>query len=321
MNERERERRSYGASIELRDGEDGSLVVRGHAAVFGRLSLPIAGGLFRERIAPGAFRKTAKEADVRFLAQHDPATVMARTRAGNLSLWEDEVGLAVEARLNPADPDAQRLAVKIRDGNITQMSFGFEVLRDEWGTEVIEDEWSTGETTVRTVREVRLWDVSPVTFAAYPDTDVEMAGIVVPAEVRAIAEQMRAAIPPHSTPTVDEPWDGPRAVADAPNDARVLRHMHAWRDAAGDPDAKETYKFPHHGPRHDAPANVRACRNGLARLPQAGIPDVDRAGVERHLRRHLDDAARAMGVSVEALMALDDIAARRRRLELLRRAI
>lgn len=320
MAHRERERRIYGATVKLR--EDGAaLLFRGHASVFDSLSLPIF-GRFRERIAPGAFAKTIQEADVRFLAQHDPATVMARTRTGTLRLWEDAVGLAVEARLNPEDPDVQRLAVKLRDGNIDQMSFGFEVIRDEWTTEEIHDEWSDGETPVRTLREVRLWDVSPVTFPAYEGTDAELAGLVsVPAEVRARAEELRTAIAPHSTGTVDEPWDGPRAVAEAPNDARVLRYMHAWRDADGDPDQKQTYKFPHHAPRVGAPANVRAVRNGLARLPQADIPDADRAGVERHLRRHLDDAARAMGRSVDALLALDDLAMRRRRLDLLLRAV
>lgn len=316
MKHRQRERRSYGASIELRE-DAGQLVFRGHAAVFDRLSLPLGG--FRERIARGAFRKTVREADVRFLAQHDPATVMARTRAGTLSLWEDERGLAVEARLNPEDPDVQRLAVKMRDGHIDQMSFGFEVISDSWDSEEVHDEYSDGDTLVRTVREVRLWDVSPVTFPAYPDTDAELAGVLVPAEVRARAEELRTAIPSHSTDTVDEPWDGPAAVAAAPNDARVLRYMHAWRDAEGDPAEKQNYKFPHHAGL-GAPANVRACRNGLARLPQADIPDADRAGVERHLRRHLDDAARSMNVPIERLL-VDDLAMRRRRLELLARVI
>lgn len=316
---REMERRLYGAAMELREA-DGALVLRGHAAVFDALSLPLGG--FRERIARGAFAKTIREADVRLLAQHDPATVMARTRAGNLALFEDERGLAVEARLNPADPDVQRLAVKVRDGLIDQMSFGFEVIRQEWSTEEVDDDWSEGEVPIRTIQEVRLWDVSPVTFPAYPDTDMELASVRVPLEVRARAEELRAAIPSHSTATVDEPWDGPAAVAAAPNDRRVLRYMHAWVDSEGDPDAKVSYRFPHHGPEAGSPANLRACRNALARLPQANIPDVDRPGVARHVRRHLEDAARAAGIGTDELLARlearERLALRKRRLELMR---
>jgi len=98
------------------------------------------------------------------------------------------------------------------------------------------------------------------------------------------------AVPPHRTRTVEREWDGPAAVAAAPNDAEVLRYMHAWRDPDGDPDTKAAWKFPHHGPRRGSPAVLPAVRNGLARLSQANIPASDRAGVERHLRAHLEDA-------------------------------
>lgn len=98
------------------------------------------------------------------------------------------------------------------------------------------------------------------------------------------------ALPVHHTPTVNEPWDGPAAMAEAPNDPRVLRYMCAWVSASGDPGLKGSYKFPHHEPRLGAPANLDAVRNGLARLSQADIPASDRAGVEAHLRAHLEDA-------------------------------
>lgn len=102
--------------------------------------------------------------------------------------------------------------------------------------------------------------------------------------------QQRAAIGPHSTATVEDDWDGPGAVADAPNDEATLAHMHAWRDDDGDPEAKNTYKFPHHAAGTDTAANLPAVRNALSRLPQADIPDTDRDAVEAHLQRHLDDA-------------------------------
>jgi ATP-dependent Clp endopeptidase proteolytic subunit ClpP len=108
------------------------------------------------------------------------------------------------------------------------------------------------------------------------------------------------ALPVHHTATVDEPWDGPAAVAAMPNDATVLRYCHAWEDSAADDgtaddpdgdadDKKASYRFPHHRTKGGA-ANVAACRNGLARLEGSKIPEADKAGVRKHLQAHLDDA-------------------------------
>jgi|YNPMSStandDraft_1061717.scaffolds.fasta_scaffold00175_9 hypothetical protein len=100
-----------------------------------------------------------------------------------------------------------------------------------------------------------------------------------------------AAIKPHTTDVdTKSDWDGPQAVADAPKDEKVLRYMHAWVDDEGDPDAKSSYKFPHHRPEIGAPAVIAAVNNALARLSQADIPEADRSGVERHLRKHREDA-------------------------------
>jgi hypothetical protein len=95
------------------------------------------------------------------------------------------------------------------------------------------------------------------------------------------------AIRPHKTPIREEEWDGPEAVAAAPNDKRVLRFMHAWWSGE-DPDEKESYKLPHHLPRRGSAAILPAVRNALARLPVTNLPNKDVAKVERHLRRHLE---------------------------------
>lgn len=117
------------------------------------------------------------------------------------------------------------------------------------------------------------------------------------------------AIAVHHTAVTDEPWDGPAAVAAMPNDDAVLRYCHAWQSAeaagekhvSGDDDAddqKGSYKFPHHKTK-GGPANLAACRNGLARLSGASIPDGDRAGVKAHLQAHIDDGAKeSKGLSV-----------------------
>jgi hypothetical protein len=96
----------------------------------------------------------------------------------------------------------------------------------------------------------------------------------------------KGAIPPHTTPMADEdtPWDGPAVVAELPNERAVLRRVHAWVDDEGDPDVKNSYKFPHH--LADGRVVLRGVNNAMARLSQATIPAGDRDGVERHLRRH-----------------------------------
>jgi hypothetical protein len=116
---------------------------------------------------------------------------------------------------------------------------------------------------------------------------------------------LNEAIPVHHTATVDETWDGPAAVAAMPGDAKVLRYCHAWQDSASDDgtaddpdgdadDKKSAYKFPHHKGK-GGPANLAACRNGLARLSSADIPAGDDAGVKAHLQAHLDDGGGSDG--------------------------
>ena len=107
------------------------------------------------------------------------------------------------------------------------------------------------------------------------------------------------AIPVHHTATTDEAWDGPAAVAAMPAEYADLHYCHAWQDAdadasthtPGDGDADDTkgnFKFPHHA-KEGGPANLAACRNGLARLSSADIPAGDDAGVKAHLQAHLND--------------------------------
>lgn len=144
------------------DDESGAKMIRGHAAVFNRDSEEMFG--FVERVAPGAFTNTLKDdADVRALFNHDPNVVLGRSKSGTLRLREDKIGLAIE--IDPPDTQAARdLLVSIERGDISQMSFGFRTVTDEWHTDK--------KRMVRTLKEVELFDVSPVTFPAYPDTDV-----------------------------------------------------------------------------------------------------------------------------------------------------
>lgn len=95
----------------------------------------------------------------------------------------------------------------------------------------------------------------------------------------------------HHTATEDSEWDGSAAVAAMPENEATLWSTHAWRDPQGDPDAKSTYKFPHHR-TSGGPANLNACRAILSgRGAQADIPAAELEAARRHAQAHLDDAS------------------------------
>ncbi len=148
--------------LQLREDDVPSIV--GHAAVFNQLSEEMWG--FREKIAPGAFRGAINQnQDVRALINHDSNFVLGRMKNGTLSLSEDTKGLRVSID-PPTTTFAADLLVSIERKDINQMSFGFEVLKETWETD--------GDKNIRTIEDVNLFDVSVVTFPAYPTTDVSV---------------------------------------------------------------------------------------------------------------------------------------------------
>jgi uncharacterized protein len=139
-------------------------VIRGHAAVFNQLSEDLGG--FREQIAPGAFAEAIAADDVRALWNHNADYVLGRNRSGTLVLAEDVRGLAIE--IDPPDTQwARDLLVSMERGDVNQMSFGFSLRPN--GQDWAKDD--AGQ-VIRTLKRVRLFDVSPVTYPAYPQTDV-----------------------------------------------------------------------------------------------------------------------------------------------------
>ena len=155
---------------ELRvDGTADSRTIRGYAAVFDSMSLPLGG--FREVIRKGAFKKTLREADVRALWNHDPNFVLGRKSARTLQMQEDEKGLM--SRIFPPDTTwARDLMESITRGDVTQMSFGFRAVKDHWLPPGADGQ------PVRELLEVQLFDVSPVTFPAYPQTEVHVRAVM-----------------------------------------------------------------------------------------------------------------------------------------------
>jgi uncharacterized protein len=150
--------------FEIRTVGDG-LNFTGYAAVFDSASDDLGG--FRETIAPGAFRKTIAERGkraIKMFLNHDWNVVLASTHGGTLRLAEDARGLVVDADL-PDNEWGRPVRDAVTRGDISSMSFGFNVVKDEWNE----------SRDQRRVTEVKLWEVSPVTsWPAYPATSASV---------------------------------------------------------------------------------------------------------------------------------------------------
>lgn len=173
-------------AFRVEEREDKKPKIVGHAAVFDQLSVPLWG--FREKIAPGAFSKTIREADVHALFNHDRNLVLGRNKADTLRLQEDNVGLAIE--IDPPDTQVARdLMISMDRGDIDKMSFAFYPIRTTW--EVVNED-SDEEELIATRTEVKLEDVSVVTKPAYEGTDASvvrgLTGFDYPALARAAAK-------------------------------------------------------------------------------------------------------------------------------------
>jgi hypothetical protein len=156
------ERRAGGT---IRVDPSGDRKLTGHAIVFNRKSLDLGG--FKEIILPEAVERTLSEAlDVRALVDHEAGRILGRTRAGTLRLRSDGRGLAVEIH-PPNTTNARDILESIDRGDVSGMSFSFRTLKDDWRME-------DGE-VIRDVSDMRMHEVSIVSFPAYPDTDVHVA--------------------------------------------------------------------------------------------------------------------------------------------------
>ena len=178
-NENELEIRSF--PVEMRaltpdpspDGEGKKPSIEGTAVVYGKKS-ELLFNMFREVIEAGFFEGVLKQ-DVRALWNHNADMILGRTKSGTLSLEDNERGLGV--KIDPPDTQVGRDAVtSIKRGDVDQMSFGFTVKQggDEWKKE------SDGSQTRILKRGgcERLFDVSPVTFPAYPQTSVHVRSMM-----------------------------------------------------------------------------------------------------------------------------------------------
>jgi len=147
--------------LTVRATPDGGALLEGYATVYDyAYSIgDVERGGFMETIVKGSAAKSAGEADVRLLINHE-GIPLARTRSGTMTLESDDIGLRVTAQLDPQNPLSASLRSAMERGDMDQMSFAFRVLRDEWNSDYSE----------RKIYELKLFDVSMVTYPANPAT-------------------------------------------------------------------------------------------------------------------------------------------------------
>jgi HK97 family phage prohead protease len=155
---KEPEIRTNSVDFEVRAEGDG-MTFTGYASVFNSPSEDLGG--FVEYVAPGAFKRSLQSRnEVKLLWNHDSGEPLASLRGGTMQLVEDERGLKVTAQL-PNTTRGRDVAELLRTNVINEMSFGFNVIKDNWSRD--------GQT--RTLESVRLFEVSVVSFGAYKATE------------------------------------------------------------------------------------------------------------------------------------------------------
>jgi len=117
-----------------------------------------------ESIARGAFKNSIHQ-DVRALYNHNDDIVLGRTSVGTLTLEDREDGLWGKIKINRDDTDAMNAYARIKRGDISGCSFGFNIKS--------ETEERTENGVHWTITEVDpLFEISPCTFPAYEATHV-----------------------------------------------------------------------------------------------------------------------------------------------------
>lgn len=192
MSNQRYERRLDLADLRVRSiGDDAPRILSGYAATFNEPTVLFSDSTSKvvEVIRPGAFTRAIREdQDVRCLIDHNPSLLLGRTKPGTLRLHEDEKGLAFEVTL-PDTQVARDLIENVRLGNASQCSFAFVPAP---GGESSRTEMVDGvRVTEVELTDLDLFDVSIVTYPAYPGTTVS---------VEARAKALTSKQPTHDRP-------------------------------------------------------------------------------------------------------------------------
>lgn len=164
------------ARLEARDvSTDGEIRMGGTAAVFGaRAKVRLRDGrVVAEEVAESAFNNTLQRGDIFLLWQHNPAEPMARTGAGSLSLsvrTDGKLpGLDWQAQNMPLTQRVKDAAALLEANVVDKMSFGFTVPK---GGDTIEPQ--EDGTMLRRIHDMRLAEISLVTWPAYQETSASL---------------------------------------------------------------------------------------------------------------------------------------------------
>lgn len=156
------------SKLELR-AQQGKPTIEGYAIVFNSVSLNLGG--FRELVLPGATTESLKTADVRCLIDHEPCKILGRNTKGTLRLTEDDHGLKISDDLPDTSYARDLLEIMSPERqDVDGMSFGFNCLDEEWTQ-------TEDGIPLRRLIKIELFDVSVVTYPAYPSTEVALRSL------------------------------------------------------------------------------------------------------------------------------------------------
>lgn len=148
--------------LQTRDSDDNAPMITGYFAVFGS-PYEICPGV-REFVDAHAFDDTLS-GDIRALINHDTTLVLGRTSANTLQLHADSYGLSGTIAINRDDTDAMNLYARVQRGDVSQCSFGFEILEEQRKI------YDNGDLDF-IIERVKLYEISVCTFPAYEKTSV-----------------------------------------------------------------------------------------------------------------------------------------------------
>jgi HK97 family phage prohead protease len=149
------------------------------------------GGEFRERLAPGAFRRTLREyPDVLMLLDHDSGRVIGRTSAGSLTLSEDSIGLKFSLVPDEKTPEGQSAIGTVGRGEVRGCSFGFFVEEEVW------EAGNSHQPPLRTITDVSLFECTLTAFPAYTTTTAKLIRSASPVAAQSDANSKRRTVNP-----------------------------------------------------------------------------------------------------------------------------
>ena len=143
--------------------ETGDLILSGYFIKFDEVT-ELWPGYF-EVIKREGVEKAIQNADIRALFNHDDSLVLGRTGNGTVTLGVDEIGLFGDIIINKEDPQAIGAYARVQRGDVVGCSFGFIPIK-------INTEERDDGSYLDTILELEIFEVSPCTFPAYPQTEI-----------------------------------------------------------------------------------------------------------------------------------------------------